>query len=185
VALKVPLADKEFQELLLRLSPTILGVKPAELINIKFKTLEKLHDSFKGYSELEYIEVRDFPHLNRKQLFFYHKESLREVIAGKANQKFLIKIGYPSAFDINIYLDIIIKKLQSDTFPHEIGIFLGYPLKDVIGYMGLSPLKLVKINGWRYYGSENLSVMHYKRFVKARDVFRVFLNNLPQIVTGD
>lgn len=66
----MPLADKEFQELLLRLSPTILGVKPAELINIKFKTLEKLHDSFKGYSELEYIEVRDFPHLNRKQLFF-------------------------------------------------------------------------------------------------------------------
>lgn len=178
MVLKLVLAEKEFQELLVRLSPTILGVKPAELINVKFKTLEKYQKYFGFFSDLKYIEIRDFTHLGRKQLFFYHRESLEEVLNHGVNQKFLIDIGYPSTIEINHYLDILIKKLQSNTFPHEIGVFLGYPLKDVLGYMGVSSQKLVKIKGWKYYGNESLSLLQYNKFLKARDVFKVFLENL-------
>ncbi|NLT95334.1 MAG: DUF3793 family protein [Clostridia bacterium] len=181
----MPLADREFQELLVKLSPTIIGVKPAELINIKFGALEKCRRYFGPFTDFKYMEIRDFTRLGRKQLFFYHRQCLMEVLNNEENKKFLIKLGYPSAFDINHYLAILAKKLQSNSFPHEIGIFLGYPLKDVLGYMGLSSQKVIKVKGWRYYGDESLSLLQYNKFLKARDVFKVFLDNLTQAMTGN
>jgi len=172
--------DREFRELLIRLSPTIMGVKPAELLNVKLgDDLERCRRYFRNYDGITFIEIKDFYNLYRKQLFFYHQECLRGVLKQKANQFFLKKVGYPANFDFNRYLDVLVTKLQSDIFPHEIGIFLGYPLKDVLGYMGLAPLKLVKIKGWKYYGSENLSMTRYHQYLKARDVFKYFLNNIP------
>lgn len=172
------LENKEFQELLVKLSPTILGIKPAELLNVKMgKNFDKCCSCLGDCKDFRFIVIRDFTNLYRRQIFFYHQGCLSEILKQKANQKFLKKIGYPLTFEINRYLEILIKKLQSNIFPHEIGIFLGYPLKDVLGYMGLSPLKVVKVKGWKYYGSETLSAVQYKRFVKAREVFSFFLDN--------
>jgi len=175
------LNDKDFQELLIRLSPTILGVKPAELLNVKLGDLDKCRLYFQEYGSIKFIEIKDFANIYRRQLFFYHPEYLSEVLKQKANQLFLKEVGYPLNFELNMYLKILIKKLQSNVFPHEIGIFLGYPLKDVLGYMGVVPLKLVKIKGWKYYGSENLSTIQYQKYLKARDVFCYFLNNITLI----
>ncbi|KJS80778.1 MAG: hypothetical protein JM58_18305 [Peptococcaceae bacterium BICA1-8] len=167
--------DKDFQEILIRISPTILGVKPAEILNVKLGSLDKCRRCFQGLGEFEFIEIKDFPNISRRQLFFYHKTCLEEVLTQKAIQKFLQQLGYPFSFNMELYLDILIAKLQSCIFPHEIGVFLGYPLKDVLGYMGLTSLKLVDVKGWQYYGNGNLSILQYKKFCKAREVFRCFL----------
>ncbi|MGI6225397.1 MAG: DUF3793 family protein [Peptococcales bacterium] len=168
--------NKEFQNVLIRLSPVFMGIKPGELLNIKWgNNLERCYHFFRD-SQIKHIEIKDFPNLERRQLFFYHRECLAQTLQVKANQNFLRQIGYPLDFQLASYLEILTSRLRSDAFPHEIGVFLGYPLKDVLGYMGILPLKLVKIKGWKYYGSEKLSAIQYKRYVKARDIFRVFLD---------
>jgi len=169
--------DTDFQEVLIRVSPTILGVKPAEILNVKLGSLDKCRRCFQGLDDIKFIEIRDFPKLSRRQLFFYHKICLEEVLKQKANQSFLQQLGYPFSFNMEVYLDVIIAKLRSCIFPHEIGVFLGYPLKDVLGYMGLASLKLVGVRGWKYYGNTNLSLLQYKKFCKAREIFRCFLEN--------
>lgn len=41
---------------------------------------------------------------------------------------------------------------ERGTIPHEIGLALGYPAKDVLGYMGLQQLDCTGCCGWRVYG---------------------------------
>lgn len=41
---------------------------------------------------------------------------------------------------------------ETGAIPHEIGLALGYPAKDVLGYMGLQQLDFTACCGWRVYG---------------------------------
>lgn len=168
-----------FLEILVRLGPIIWGVKPAEILNIKLgHDLEKCKKCFKNYSKVEFIEIKKLEKYPRMQVLFYHKLLLQKTLCKKVNLDFLIKLGYPSKPKINIYINILKEKLRSKEFPHEIGVFLGYPLKDVLGFMGECPLELVAIEGWRYYGSKKLSELQYKKVRKAREDFRLFLRGL-------
>ena len=52
--------------------------------------------------------------------------------------------------------------------PHEIGVFLGYPLKDVMGFIGHPSLKLTKVNRWRVYGHTKVSDVISQRILAAK-----------------
>jgi hypothetical protein len=44
-----------------------------------------------------------------------------------------------------------------DQIPHEVGLVLGYPIKDVLGYMGFLPLPYTGNCGWCIYGDPDPS----------------------------
>jgi len=60
-------------------------------------------------------------------------------------------------YSVEGYVDFLVSRLNRKDFLHEIGLFLGYPFKDVLGYIGHPSLKLVEINGWKIYGNDKLS----------------------------
>ncbi len=47
---------------------------------------------------------------------------------------------------------------ETGAIPHEIGFALGYPVKDVLGYMGLLPLECTGVCGWKIYGDPSPSL---------------------------
>ena len=73
--------------------------------------------------------------------------------------------------------DQCIKKLaghlmQDDTFPHEIGLFLGYPPKDVQGFID-NPCSGVKCVGcWKVYSDEEKAERIFKKYKKCTEVYR-------------
>lgn len=152
-----------------RLGPTMLGVKPAELLNVaignpqswdEFKTLFTLH------GELQLEEIRRIN--GRQQVIFYHRTSLDDVLSKTQNLEFLQSIDYPTSYSMDGYLQHVLQKIQSRVFPHEIGIFLGYPLKDVMGFMGHCSLPYVRTEGWRVYGDEKCSNATHEKYQQAR-----------------
>ncbi|KUO64138.1 MAG: hypothetical protein APF84_08495 [Gracilibacter sp. BRH_c7a] len=78
------------------------------------------------------------------------------------------KCGYPEDYNLNCYLEHLANKFLENDLPHEVGIFLGYPLKDVLGYIGHSLLKLAKIKGWNYYRDISTSEIKYEDFRSAK-----------------
>ena len=90
---------------------------------------------------------------------------------------FLKFIGYPSEYNIDNYINILINKLNSKDFPHEIGIFLGYPLKDVVGFMGYGNYKFCKTRYWRVYGDESISDKICNTFINDRSKMKSLLEN--------
>ncbi|WP_243414587.1 DUF3793 family protein [Sporosalibacterium faouarense] len=167
--------DDYINWLIQTLGPVILGVKPAEIlsfpkndVNIADK-ISKIRFFFKDCRKISFKIFR----YNEKstKILFYTPKSLDSVLIDKRNNKFLISIGYPKAYSLESYLNYIIEKMKGGTIPDEIGIFLGYPLKDVMGFIGHPSLKLTKVKGWRVYGDSTLSDKRYNEFLNAK--FRV------------
>ncbi len=80
--------------------------------------------------------------------------SLRKLLKGKVAEKLLKELGYKSDNADLCVVRLINRVRSSAEFPHEIGIFLGYPPEDVRGFIENSAKKC-KCNGcWKVYGNE-------------------------------
>ncbi len=174
---KNPCYDRYLIRLLDLIGATMVGVKPAELLNLpinegetKNLALEELRVFFlqDENTKLREIKIQN----GRIQVLFYHSTSLDKALCNSANLRFLRSLGYPEQYSVETYVDFLISRLYKKDFPHEIGLFLGYPLKDVLGYIGHPSLKLVKINGWKIYGNDKLSNKRYESFLQARTKIR-------------
>jgi hypothetical protein len=64
---------------------------------------------------------------------------------------------------------------RREEIPHEIGLALGYPVKDVLGFIGLMSLRHSGMCGWRIYGDPVPSLMVRKRYERARAKAEAFL----------
>ncbi|MEW9124002.1 MAG: DUF3793 family protein [Thermotaleaceae bacterium] len=163
------------------LGPVLMGVKPAEILSFSSKgegnqrKVEIIHRIFSNHTKIRYqkISYRDIC----TKFIFYHPEALDRVLKESRNQRFLQSIGYHRLYSREMYLRILEEKIAGGEIPDEIGIFLGYPLKDVIGFMGHPSLRLTKINGWRIYGDTRLSDEIYISFVHARKQVREMLGS--------
>jgi hypothetical protein len=153
---------------------TIEGVKPSELVKIDEIEYQSIYPKyFTNNEKVKIISVRKCG--SKRQVFVYHVECLRNVLEKKEVRDFLVKLGYPKSADFERLISHLIKRLRSFLFPHEIGVFLGYPLKDVQGYMGLNSLKHTKTMGWRMYGntsgSEKLRLLYCDARERATEKF--------------
>jgi hypothetical protein len=62
-------------------------------------------------------------------------------------------LGYACTMTPDAFIAEVGRRWQEQgSIPHEIGLALGYPVKDVLGYMGLQSLDCTGCCGWRVYG---------------------------------
>lgn len=87
------------------------------------------------------------------------------------------KLGYPQDVESAEFLGKVGRRWRAKgQIPHEIGLALGYPVKDVLGYMGLVPLPCTGSCGWRIYGDPEPSLWKSLEYKKARDKALSFLS---------
>lgn len=154
------------------LGPVILGTKPAEILSFPnndkdFESnVSKLEKFFSVCKKIQLIKFKY--NSNSIKILFYNPRTLENTLNDKRNIKILKDIGYPNIYNLNLYLEHIVNKMIKGNIPDEIGIFLGYPLKDVLGFIGHPSLKLTKVNGWRVYGDPRISDKKFNEFTKAK-----------------
>lgn len=154
------------------IGPVILGSKSAEIVNIpggaedKKKKLNEIKEFFDGCRKIKYeiINVND----NSKRVLFINEKSMNRCLEDKKCRNFLKFLGYPKEYNFEEYMKELVLRLESEEFPHEIGIFLGYPLKDVLGFMGYGNKEFVEVCSWRIYGDKEISQKVYNRFVRDK-----------------
>lgn len=161
------------------LAPLILGIKPSVLLNVSTES-EMEWQEFEGlYTQQRPLKIRKIRELNgRMQVIFYQSELLDSVLRQNSIQEFLRTLSYPKQYSLDIYLNLLRHRIISFKFPHEVGVFLGYPLKDVLGFMGLLPLPYRKTQGWRIYGDETLSNQVYEKYRQARNIMKRLAMNI-------
>lgn len=150
-------------------------VKPANLINIMNRTLDCGRNMLNlwqrhGQSMLDSSAMRALKLVERDErhlMLLYSPEKLYPILQQPEVIATLESIGYPVS-DCESILSHLQKRMQQQDFPHEIGFFIGYPVKDVLGYMGLSPLPLVGQGPWKMYGELESSRSLAQAHVTAR-----------------
>ncbi len=108
----------------------------------------------------------------------YNPVELEKVLFRRPVQKALKQLGYDYK-NVDEALWYLQKRMQGTGFPHEIGFFLGYPIKDVYGFMGLCDLPVSGNGPWKMYGKVESSLAVLNEHIAAREVV------IDALCTGD
>ncbi|NIP49798.1 MAG: DUF3793 family protein, partial [Gammaproteobacteria bacterium] len=133
----------------------IAGAKPANLINIPDRELACGRNMSKLWEEhkTSVLKNGNVSGLVLKQkedrllALIYNSKELEKVLKRTPVKKALGQLGYDYV-TFNEALGHLQKRMQGADFPHEVGFFLGYPIKDVYGFMGLCELPAVGKSPW-------------------------------------
>lgn len=133
-------------------APVLTGVKPANILILKEETDCEVCSCLKGtgISSCLLWEGK-----GRKIWLVYKEEKLQEVIRKTEYREFLKKEGYDGV-DMKELIGLLGRRFSSHQcggtgFPHEMGIFLGYPLADVKGFIEHGGKDYLYQGYWKVY----------------------------------
>lgn len=120
-------------------SPTLASIKTGNLFNLQYTDKNGLTEQIcKWNKELNNkgVSIDVLRYSKHKALIYvYRRNKLKEDFERIGVKDFLKNIGYICT-DIDCAVENLRNKLCCNSeFPHEIGLFLGYPLEDVVGFI--------------------------------------------------
>ena len=122
---------------------------------------------------------------DRALIYVYRPKALCAHLDTGAARRFLAHYGYPAdaAADPEWLIAHLTARLKSEAhFPHEIGLFLGYPLEDVAGFVVHRGRQCKCVGCWKVYGDE---VSAQKRFRIYKSCTRHFCRSYRSGFTVD
>ena len=82
----------------------------------------------------------------------------------------LTRAGYPAGGDLEALLAALSGRLgQGGPFPHEVGLFLGYPPEDVEGFCRHGGRNYKLSGPWKVYGRVEEARARFRAFHRCRD----------------
>jgi len=162
--------------LALEAAEVIAGEKPANMISIvnrrrlcgrnPYELWKQWGASVLAGSGLSVFELADSN--NAVLLLIYRQDALLDLIARPGVRALLRRAGYDGSAGLCDLLERLASRISTGSFPHEVGIFLGYPLKDVAGFMGLAAIPFTCQGPWKIFGNPGESLRLADRFRYCR-----------------
>lgn len=139
-------------------APVLSGIKTGSLFNtcgIDENVLyDEIEDARKRLNRFG-IKIRLFFTNGTMPLAYVYRESaLEHDLANSNTQAFLTPLGYAD-FDVESALSHLADRLREhDGFPHEIGLFLSYPLADVKDFVQFGSECAIMKKHWCVFNNE-------------------------------
>lgn len=156
-------------------SPTLAGIKVSNLFSYTLKKGENIQIQIQRMNTLFnnkglYFKVLRLNEENRALIYVYRKKQLEKILSEKKIQEFLSEYDYD-----NYSVESCMKKLEihltKKDFPHEIGIFLGYPLDDIRAFIVHKGLNYKCVGCWKVYNDECNAQKTFDKFKKCKAVY--------------
>lgn len=155
-------------------APTLAGIKTGNIFSVKSSHYDINEEIRRLNGILVNKGLRLVP-IRRKgdsiMIYLYRPECLQEDLENPAAEEILKEKGYPCG-NCDSCLVELVRHLKTDSdFPHEIGLFLGYPPSDVKKFME-SPCEGVKCVGcWKAYSNECEAKKTFERYKKCTELY--------------
>ncbi|MDD4334046.1 MAG: DUF3793 family protein [Desulfotomaculaceae bacterium] len=114
---------------------------------------------------LEYYELKNSTEV--ATVLFYKRKMLEKYLANKNNLDFLNSLGYREAVTLEEKLQLL-KKRFAFTCPHEVGLFLGFPVEDVKGFIDNKGKGYLLARYWKVYLNRERAEQLFKIYDRAR-----------------
>lgn len=156
-------------------SPTLAGLKTGSMFSCSYNSVKELKEEIRRMNRrLVPKGLRVLP-LNiskeRALIYVYRPEKLKVDLSGEDVSSLLKKYGYICNTPENCIIQLISRLQNWSEFPHEIGVFLGYPIEDVKGFIE-NKAKCSKCVGyWKVYGDEEKAKELFDKYNKCTDSY--------------
>lgn len=149
--------------------PVFAGIKPSNTVTLNLEDSRELVETFQG-SEIKCALI--YAGSGKCLWLLYREWDVQQYLMKPEHQKFLRNCGY-SSFQLKDILHALRGRYHSyrngaQEFPHELGLILGYPLCDVLGFIQHHGQDYLYSGYWKIYG--NLS--NTKKLFDAYDLIR-------------
>ena len=167
-------------QLALQCAPVISGIKISNLLTIPAKSLRELSVVLKK-TELSFRIL--YPGRERLVILIYRETELKEYLEREEVMAFIDECGYETS-DISKIFPVFVKRymrymeLKQD-FPHELGLFLGYPIEDVEGFIKENGKNYLYSGYWKVYKDAELKIRLFKNYEKVQtEIVRLLYEGL-------
>ena len=159
-------------------SPTLAGLKTANMFTADYSDREEILDAVRTFNRKmsgKGISAIPLRMKNGKAIVYLYRPSrLREDLSDSEAVRVLSSIGY-NISSPNRCLIRLMNALESagdrESFPHEIGFFLGYPAEDVVGFIENRADCAKCVGAWKVYGDAEAAKRKFSLFRKCTRLY--------------
>jgi hypothetical protein len=108
----------------------------------------------------------------RALIYLYRTSQLETVLNRPEIQAFLRGYGYSDCSVAAVLWHLQCRLQDTESFPHEIGVFLGYPLEDVVGFIRCKGCDYKCSGLWKVYGDAQQAQRCFALYARCRSVYR-------------
>lgn len=158
-------------QLALQCAPLLTGIKISNLLVVDKSNKKAVVKLFHG-SEISLLVVYESD--CKVTFLLYRKKELLGYLQRSRVREVMGQLGY-GVHEMNLILREFSLRYRSymtgqGTFPHEIGLLLGYPVEDVTGFMENEGRNYLYAGYWKVYGNLPETMELFDKFNQAREM---------------
>ncbi len=173
-------------KLAINCAPLLKGSKAANIMTVTLQEFYIIKDMLKNTCISCYLLRGKMDMFN---LYLYRREQIEHYLAKDCIKDFLSLYGYNTDSFEKMLVRLAVRcKAFSDNvheFPHEIGVFLEYPIEDVKGFIENKGENFSYIGYWKVYHNQSFAKRLFRQFDREKElVVREMLDgrNILEIV---
>lgn len=156
-------------------APALAGIKAANLFtwrHVQARSADGSLEAARARLAAFDISMETLCRCERYALILvYREELLRKAFTPEA-ETFLEGYGYPAGSSVAEKLSHLKSRLTAcGEFPHEIGVFLDYPLADVKGFIENRGGGYKACGLWKVYGDKDGTLALFERYKRCTEYF--------------
>ena len=157
-------------QLALQCAPLLTGIKLSNLLTVTKSNEEDVKDLFRNTE----ITVHTLYQTKHRTIFLLFREKQLLAYLNEEDVKETMRLfGYQTLRLIDIFEKLCARyqKYMTDhqSFPHELGLLLGYPACDVLGFIENQGQNYLYSGYWKVYGNVQEAIMTFNRYNEARE----------------
>lgn len=172
-------------------APVLAKYKPSYLFIFHNQGKRKLYDCWEKYKysienelNIKYFELKKEE--DSSAVLFYDKNQMDSILKEDKHIDFLAAHGYK----VGICLEeafVTLKGRYAKFCPHEMGLFLGYPLEDVLEFMENPNKEALMFGYWKVYHNAEKAQDTFKKYdeIKMKVINLINEGVEPYIIVGN
>lgn len=156
-------------------APTLAGIKTGSIFTCPYTSKEALLQSIRRLNRrlvAKGLRVIPLRFSGKKALIYlYRPRHLSADLSDTAAAEILRRHGYDLDSCDRCIVQLVKKLRSQEDFPHEIGLFLGYPPEDVHGFIENNACGCKCVGCWKVYGDEAAAKKKFAMYKKCTQVY--------------
>ncbi len=156
-------------------SPTLAGLKTGNIFLCPYTDVCVMRDDVREWNKKLYQKgIRVLPlsyKAGRALIYLYRPSWLKKDLEDSSACCLLRRFGYCTE-DPELCIKELVKRIeQQEEFPHEIGLFIGYPPEDVFGFIENKAKECKCVGCWKVYGDADKAKKTFDIYKKCTNAY--------------
>ena len=155
-------------------APTLAGLKTGSLFTLHFTKEDFRQDITAFNRSMRKKGIRIIPLKvsdSYALIYLYRPDMLNKDLKDPVAVSILKRFGYSISSSDRCVVDLVRRLNSSPVFPHEIGLFLGYPPADVDGFINNPNEGFYETGYWKVYSNVESARLAFRRFKECTEEY--------------